>query len=548
MSLFNGTQPPSPETPAFEALREENVGLKAALERVQETQAELRQLVEQIASTPWHPALYQTVVDTPQGERALVWIGGSPRLVNLHPDLDWGSLACGRYVYLDSARATLMAPSEGEFSPPADSAGFERFTPDGRIVARVRDEELVLEPTDAIDMDSIGVGHRILYDRPSRLALDAMKGAEGAQYQLEELGELPLEAVGGHRETLDDLISRLTATLVEPELARTYRIDGRRSVLLYGPPGCGKTLIARTATAAIQRISGKRCRFAVVRPGEWENSYVGQTEANIRNCFASLREAARDEMAVLFLDEIESIGRSRGAPHGSRHSDRFLAALLAEIDGFCERGEVSIVAATNRRDLLDPALLSRLADTQIAVPRPDLESAREIFGIHLPASLPYASLEIAHREGDATGGQTRAEDFESARLRDDLLDATVARLYAPNADNAVCRLSLRDGTSRVVHARDLMSGRLIEQIAVSIREKAFRRDLANRGRAPGHARGLRTADAIEAVETALIELSTTLSIHNARSYLDDLPQDVDVVRAESIRPQPERSQEFYNVA
>jgi SpoVK/Ycf46/Vps4 family AAA+-type ATPase len=426
-----------------------------------------------------------------------------------------------------------MAPLEGASVPPTDSAGFERLTPDGRIVVRSRGETIVLEASACLDADALRSGHMVLFDQPSRMALESMEGVGGDQYQLEDVGDLSRECVGGRRETLDDLILVLTASLLEPELARTYQIGGRRAVLLYGPPGCGKTLMAKTAAAEIQRISGRRCRFAVVRPGEFESAYVGESEANIRNCFRSLRETAGDDLAVLFLDEIESIGRSRGS-QGARHADRFLAALLAEIDGFCERGQVSILAATNRRDLLDPALLSRLSDIQIAVPRPNQQAAREIFEIHLPTSLPYAR---GHGKSEAEPDSPAA-----AEVRSELLETTVSHLYAPNADNEICRLDLRDGTSRTVCARELMSGRLIEQLALSIREKAFRRHIRGEGQ------GLCVADAVASVETSLVELSTTLSVHNTRAYLDDLPQDIDVVRVDPIRPQPERRHRYYHAA
>jgi ATP-dependent 26S proteasome regulatory subunit len=514
-------------------LLEENLLLQHALERAQNTQGELRELIEQITAAPWYPALFQRVIETPQGPRASVWTGGTSRLVNLHPTVDVTTLRSGNHVYLDHDLATLMAPSEVAFVPPTDSASFERLTIDGRIVVRSQGEEIVLERAACLDANELRSGRMVLFDRPSRMALETLEGSDSEQYQLEDLGELSRDCVGGRRQALDDLIAVLTASLVEPELAQTYQLGGRRAVLLYGPPGCGKTLIARTAAAEIQRISGQRCRFAVVRPGEFESAYVGESEANIRNCFRSLREAAGDDLAVLFLDEIESIGRSRGS-HGAHHADRFLAALLAEIDGFCERGQVSILAATNRRDLLDPALLSRLSDTQVAVPRPNLQEAREIFEIHLQASLPYS-----RGHGDAA---VEPGSQEAAEVRSELLETTVSRLYAPNADNEICRLGFRDGESRTVYARELMSGRLIEQMALSVREKAFRRHLRGEGR------GLCISDAVASVETSLVELSTTLSVHNARAYLDDLPQDVDVVRVDPIRAQPELRHRYYNAA
>ena len=240
------------------------------------------------------------------------------------------------------------------------------------------------------------------------------------------------------------------------------------------------------------------------------NPYVGATEQNIRRTFRGLSEAAKQfGMAVVFLDEIESIGRIRGSATG-HHSDRFLGALLAEIDGFETRGDVAIMAATNRKDLLDPGLLSRF-NVEIQVQRPDMRRAREIFEVHLPPSLPYCP------NGDAAAG-----------VRQDLIERAVSRLYSPNADNQLCRLKFRDGKARQVVARELMSGRVIEQISRAACQNAFLRDVRREDA------GLRAEDIDEAVSDAIDRLSTLLTPQNASAYLTDLPQDIDVVAVEPI--------------
>ena len=585
------SQTPEPQQMPLE-LFEENQRLRMELGRARETQLELRGLLEPLMATPWFPALMQRMVETPMGRRALVWIAGMPRLVAMASELEFAAPAAGEVVYLNHTQNTVMAPANGAFRPPLDVASFARFTPDGRLVVRIRDDELVLERAACLNDEPLRTGDPLLFDRPSRMAFERLEQADGEQYLLEEVGAFTREGVGGRREQLDELIAVLTASLLEPELAGSYRVGGRRAILLYGPPGCGKSLMARTAAAEIQRLSGKRCRFAVVRPGEFESPYVGEAEANIRSCFQRLREAAGEDMAVLFLDEIEAIGRVRGGL-GGRHSDRFLAALLAEIDGFCQRGQVSILAATNRRDLLDPALASRLSDQQIPVGRPDLRGAREIFGIHLPESLLYcadgfasttphqatashgSSAAASHGSSAAAShGSSAAENHESsatenyepsatenhepsatenhessatanrqaAEVRDQVLDTAVSSLYAPNAGTEICQLGLRDGTNRTVYARELTSGRLIEQIALAVRQRAFRRHVRGEGA------GVRAADASEAVDDALAQLSTTITVHNARAHLEDLPDDVDVVRVEPLRPRPERRHRYLHAS
>jgi SpoVK/Ycf46/Vps4 family AAA+-type ATPase len=342
------------------------------------------------------------------------------------------------------------------------------------------------------------------------IALEAVGGSTGQRYLVEQVEDLPLDRVGGQAAALHELLSALTARLTDPDVAADYGLSGKRAVMLAGSPGCGKTLLARACAAEIQRRTGKTCRFAVVKPGEWLSPFVGTTEENIRKCFQAMRDASRDGLVVLFLDEIESIGRIRGRSI-AQHDDRFLTTLLAELDGFSDRGEVAVIAATNRKDLLDPALVDRLCDVDIAVARPDMRGAREIFAVHLARSLRYYANGVPAEE-----------------TREQMIDRGVSRLYGPNADNEICSLHLRDGKTRTIAARELVSGRMIEQICRSACSHAFNRHIAGGGE------GLRGADIDHAVEAGIERLRTTLTAHNARAYLDDLPQDVDVVRVEPI--------------
>jgi SpoVK/Ycf46/Vps4 family AAA+-type ATPase len=252
-------------------------------------------------------------------------------------------------------------------------------------------------------------------------------------------------------------------------------------------------------------LSGKSCRFAVVKPAEWESPWVGEAEQNIRNCFKALREAAAAGFVVLFLDEVESIGRIRGNVVGF-HADRSLAALLAELDGFEGRDRIAVIAASNRKDLMDPALLARLSDCEIHVQRPDMEAARAIFAIYLAETLPYSP------NGSA-----------APTTRRELIDTAVSRWYAPNADNHICTLRFRDGKERKIAARELSSGRTFEQVCRTARWNAYKRHVA------GGPSGLCTDDINDAISDAFDRLASTLTASNVHAHLDDMPQDVDVV-------------------
>lgn len=521
---------PETQSDLMERLRgitAENRRLRGGLRNAEQALEELNQLVQSLTATPWHPALLEEVVETPIGHRALVALGDSARLVGFHSECDADTLAIGRPVYLNGDRTLVM--SAAGFQPrTGETAAFEHFTDDGRVVASLRGEELVLTIAETLDSAALRTGDRLLVDRRARMAYERFEGQVQHSQLLDDVSDARRDLVGGLSETFDALMGVFLPIFVAPGLANAYRLSGQRGVLLYGPAGNGKTLIARSAAAEVQRRVGKRCAFAVVNPGAFQSSYVGETEANIRRTFAQLAEEAGDDLAVLFLDEVESIGRIRGG-HNGHHSDRFLAALLAEIDGFKNRGNVAIVAATNRRDLLDPALLSRLGDVELQVKRPDAAGARDVLAVHLPESVPVV--------GDSA--EARHD------MRHEILEATVSRLYAPNAANAVCEMQLRDGTRRTVHAHELLSRRLLTHVARAICQKAFRRHSESGADGPG---GISLRDAATACDEAIERLATTLSIHNVRAYLDDLSDDADVVRVDAIRPRPARRIRYVQAA
>jgi SpoVK/Ycf46/Vps4 family AAA+-type ATPase len=280
--------------------------------------------------------------------------------------------------------------------------------------------------------------------------------------------------------------------------------------------------MARIAASHIQDLSGRKVRFFCVKPCEWESPWVGMTQARIRELFAALREASSEGLVVLFLDEVESMGRTRGAAH-SRHDDDALAALLAELDGFEKRGGVAIIGATNRKDLIDPALLERLSDVEIEVPRPNMRAAREIFAIHLPGSLPFNP-----------NGQLAAD------TRQEMIDAAVARIYSPNSDHAsLCTVKFRDGSVRAVAPRELVSGRLIEQVCRAARHSACLRD--TRGGQPG----LIFDDLEQAIDETMQRLSTTLTVRNVQSYLTDVPTDLEVIAVERTSRKVRHSGQYF---
>lgn len=477
-----------------------------------ESQAALTQckvILEQLRRPPWRPAVYLDTVSTPHGHHALVLCDGTRRLVMLDEAITCDALTIGDEVFLNHELNMIMAKSPRGALPYGETAVVERSLGDGRLLLKWRDEEVIVEagPLHAVPLQR---GDHVRWDRAAWLAFEKIEHTHGQDFFLDELVDVDRTQVGGQAKNLETLLSSLTTTLVDPGKAAVYGLGGRQSILLVGPPGCGKTLMTRVAVAEISRLSGTQCRFAVVKPAEWESPWVGETQQNIRHCFQALRAAAHDGFAVLFLDEVEAVGRVRGNGVGF-HSDKFLAALLAELDGFTDRTGIAIVAATNRKDLVDPALMERLADVEIAITRPDRRAAEAIFAIHLAETLPYSPNGTA-----------------APVTRRELIETAVSRFYSPNADNALSVVHFRDGKTRTVAARELASGRIFTQVCRATRQAAFLRDVRGGGS------GVQVADIEDAVADAIERLRSTLTVHNVHAYLADLPQDVDVVSVEPI--------------
>ena len=454
----------------------QNEKLTYTLREAREHIAALRDEVEKLTQPP---SAYGTFLGVNDDGSADVFSAGRKMRVALHPALDEEELRRGQEVVLNESLNIVLA-REQEIA--GEVVTLKELMEDGRralIVGRA-DEERAAELSDALIGERLRAGDTLLMDPRTGLLLERLPRPEVEELVLEEVPDISYADVGGLDDQIEAITDAVELPFVHRQLFIEHELPAPKGILLYGPPGCGKTLIAKAVANSLAKKVAEvtddaktRSYFLNIKGPELLNKYVGETERQIRLVFQRAREKSEEGVPVIvFFDEMDSLFRTRGSGISSDMESTVVPQLLAEIDGVEALKNVIVIGASNREDLIDPAILrpGRL-DVKIKIERPDESAAGQIFSRYLTPGLPLDLGEV-----DSLGGGDR---HKAVRV---MIERTVEEMYRDDEDNRFIEVTYQNGDKEVMYFKDFASGAMIENIVRRAKKLSIKRQIANDGK------------------------------------------------------------------
>jgi len=449
----------------------QNEKLTYTLREAREHIAALREEVDKLTQPP---SAYGTLLGLNDDGSADVFSSGRKMRVETHPAIEDDSLVKGAEVVLNES-LNIVKVRDPEKSGEVVSVK-EMFS-DGRrafIVGRA-DEERVVELADHLIGTGVRAGDSMLLDVRSSVLVEKLPKAEVEDLVLEEVPDVSYDDIGGLGEQIETIVDAVELPFLHADLFAEHQLPAPKGILLYGPPGCGKTLIAKAVANSLAKKVNEQSGdteaksfFLNIKGPELLNKYVGETERQIRLIFQRAREKSEEGMPVIiFFDEMESLFRTRGSGISSDIESTIVPQLLAEIDGVETLKNVIVIGASNREDLIDPAILrpGRL-DVKIKIERPDVDSAKSIFANYLTKDLPIHETEIRNHV-----------ELESALAA--MIDQAVDFMYRTDDETRFLEVTYQNGDKEILYFKDFASGAMIENIVRRAKKLAIKRFLEN---------------------------------------------------------------------
>jgi proteasome-associated ATPase len=473
----------------------QNERLAFTLREAREHIAALREEVDKLTQPP---SAYGTFLGYNDDGTIDVFSGGRKMRVALHPELSSATsptggtpLERGQEVVLNESLNVVLARAAER---SGEVVSLKEVLEDGKraIVVGRADDERVVELASSLLGVKLRSGDSILMDARTGLLLEKLPRPEVEELVLEEVPDISYDDVGGLDGQIEAITDAVELPFLHRELFTEHRLPAPKGILLYGPPGCGKTLIAKAVANSLAKkvaeVSGDRearSYFLNIKGPELLNKYVGETERQIRLVFQRAREKSEEGVPVIvFFDEMDSLFRTRGTGISSDMESTIVPQLLAEIDGVETLKNVIVIGASNREDLIDPAILrpGRL-DVKIKIERPDIDSAGQIFSRYLTSDLPLDEAEVT-----SLGGGDRNK---AVRI---MIERTVAEMYRDDEENQFLEVTYQNGDKEIMYFKDFSSGAMIENIVRRAKKLAIKRAIAKEGR------GIRTQDLLDSIK------------------------------------------------
>ncbi|MEO3870874.1 proteasome ATPase [Nonomuraea sp. B12E4] len=438
------------------AVTGQNERLVATLKEARDQIVALKEEVDRLAQPP---SGFGTFLEAREDGTIEVFTGGRKLRVNVSPAVDVDSLRRGQEVMLNEALNVVEALGYEEVG---EIVMLKELLDEGKraLVISHADEERVVRLAESLVGQPIRAGDSLLLEPRSGYVYERIPKSEVEELVLEEVPDISYEEIGGLMRQIEQIRDAIELPYLHADLFREHKLRPPKGVLLYGPPGCGKTLIAKAvANSLAKQVAEKtgqsgKSFFLNIKGPELLNKYVGETERHIRLVFQRAREKASEGTPVIvFFDEMDSIFRTRGSGVSSDVENTIVPQLLSEIDGVEGLENVIVIGASNREDMIDPAILrpGRL-DVKIKIERPDAEAAKDIFSKYLIADLPL------HPDDLAEHGNSRGATIQG------MIQSVVERMYTESEENRFLEVTYANGDKEVLYFKDFNSGAMIQNI------------------------------------------------------------------------------------
>jgi len=518
-------------------LRREIIQEEITFQEARKTLAEMQKSIDKLTAPANRVA---TLINLATKDCAQVILGGSEYYTNIDSAIDPASLKIGHSVLLNEAYVIVGDLGYNQFGP---TVKITDLLPDGRL--KIGQEQglnsQVLQRSSDLVGEDLKTGDQVRVDPNFRVALERIEGQEASHYYVEDLPEVPWEKVGGLDDTIQLIKDTIELPILHPDLFRKFDFSMPKGFLLYGPPGCGKTLVGKaTAYGLTERLKEESnieiegC-FLHIKGPEILNMWLGESERKVREIFDIARQKKKEGMLpFIFIDEAESILGTRRSLRAHNISNTVVPMFCAEMDGIESLQDIVIILATNRPDLIDPAVLrpGRI-DRKIKVNRPDKESASKILNIYLTQELPI-SPELLERHGNNVTSAV-----------DDLTDQLINEMFSRTEANRFLEVSLQSGRRDILHRGDLCSGAIIASIVQRAKESAIKRIIQS----GDESIGICLSDLLDAFHAEYTESDIFPSTDNISDWLKLIDCDPEnVVKVVPTRPEKSKRKKRENMS